>query len=139
MIEEAKKLIRQHEGFSRFPYRCTAGKLTIGYGRNLEDVGISKAEAEILLENDIRECCRKLFTFHWFYGLDQARKIALVDMCYNLGFEGFCKFKRMIDALSVRDYDRAADEMLDSKWAQQVGRRAQELAQIMRTGELCLD
>lgn len=128
------EMIKRHEGFRRFPYRCTAGKLTIGYGRNLEDVGISEDEAEMLLLNDVERCWEQLSQFDWFHDLNEARQWALVDMLYNLGFSRFMGFKKMLAALERRDYESAAAEMLDSKWARQVGNRAIELAEIMRSG-----
>jgi len=118
------------------PYRCTAGKLTIGVGRNLDDRGISEEEAFYLLDNDIADCVTDLQShLSWFNRLDDVRKAVLVDMCFNLGINRLIGFENMLMATKYGEWDKAADEMLDSRWADQVGSRATELATMMRTGE----
>jgi lysozyme len=125
----------KHEGLRLTPYRCTAGKLTIGVGRNLEDRGISEDEAAMLLDNDIMSVWKELSrVLPGFTSLDDTRQHVLMDMCFNLGTAGLLKFKAMLAAVEARDFDRAAAEMLDSAWARQVGKRAQTLAQMMKTG-----
>ena len=124
-----------HEGLKLKPYRCTAGKLTIGVGRNLDDKGISKEEALFLLANDIEDAIKDLSNFDWFEGLDPVRKKVVIDMRYNLGPTRFRQFKRMIAALAAGDYKAAAAEMVNSKWYYQVGTRARRLMEMMRTGE----
>ena len=130
-----REQIKRHEGFSSAPYQCTAGKITIGYGRNLEDVGISEEEAEELLKGDINKVYSQLINYQWFAELDKIRSGVIVNMTFNLGLRGMLKFIKMINALSLKDYELAAKEMLDSRWARQVGGRATELAEQMRTGE----
>ena len=128
--------LKEHEGFRSKPYLCTAGKLTIGYGRNLDDVGISKDEAEELLMNDIRAATQELVRAYPFVDeLDSVRFNCLVNMCFNLGISRLSKFKKMWAAIEAKQYRRASEEMLDSKWAKQVGVRAEELAYQMLTGE----
>lgn len=131
LIEQLKR----HEGLSLTPYKCTASKTTIGYGRNLDDKGISLEEAEMMLINDIREVeselSRKLMVF---ISLAKPRQDALVNMGFNLGVAGLLKFNNMIEALNHADYELAAKEMLNSKWAKQVGKRAGELARQMKDG-----
>lgn len=128
--------LKEDEGLRLFPYRCPAGKLTIGYGRNLEDKGISNSEADILLRNDIVEAELALQrTFPIIDGkLSMNRKRVVVNMIFNLGLSGFLQFNAMIRALANEDYQKAADEMLDSLWAKQVGNRALKLANLMRKG-----
>lgn len=136
-IQKLKLLLVKHESYRQFPYTDTTGHLTIGIGRNLTDRGISTKEAYQLLDEDILYFTSKLnINLPFFNELDESRKIVLIDMCFNLGVRGFMSFKRMLAALAERDYETAAKEMLDSKWAQQVGNRAIELSNIMRTGEL---
>lgn len=132
LIEQLKR----HEGLRLKPYHCTAGKLTIGYGRNLDDTGISEAEAELLLEADIAKV-QKLLQYHleWYVNMNAPRQAVFANMVFNLGIGGFFKFKRMRIAAMQGDYATAAVEMLDSLWARQVGQRADELAEQMRTGE----
>jgi len=135
MFKQLTKQIKRHEGFRRHPYRCTAGKLTIGFGRNLEDKGISEGEAETLLASDIADVHSDLAHRGWFIGHDAARQSVIINMGFNLGVQGLLNFRRMISAFAKGDYATAADEMLDSRWAGQVGNRATELAEQMRTGE----
>ena len=136
MLNKLRDMLKRHEGERPYPYRCTAGKLTIGYGRNLDDKGLSAKEMEYLLDSDIAEVLGGLnLSLPCWDELSDVRKEELADMCLNLGLAGFLKFKRMIRALEDRNYKRAAKEMLDSRWASQVGRRANELAFMMREGE----
>lgn len=130
----AIELIKEGEGLRLKPYQCTAGKTTIGYGRNLDDVGISESEAEVMLANDLAECEADLNRFGWFPNLDEQRQAVLLDMRFNLGPSRFRRFRKMIAAVETGDYERAADEMLDSLWARQVGRRAHRNAALMRNG-----
>ena len=133
--DKLKKELTRDEGMRLYPYRCTAGKLTIRVGRNLDDVGITESEASLLLHNDITravEATRKIV--HDFDSLDDTRKRVLVNMCFNLGPWGLRNIRKMLDAVKEPDYSRAADEMLNSKWAHQVGVRAIRLADMMRDG-----
>lgn len=132
----ATTLIRKHEGLRLKPYHCTAGKLTIGYGTNIEDRGITIAEADAMLAADVAECVRDLQTMRWWSSLNDARKAALIDMRYNLGGAGLRGFKKLLDALTKEDFARAATEARNSRWAAQVGNRAKTIAQIIQTGEL---
>lgn len=127
--------IKLHEGFRNKPYKDTESYLTIGFGRNLDAKGISKDEAEYLLENDIMEVVEDLKEHYWFTTLDKIRQKVIIDMAFNLGMNGLISFENMIQALVEKNYDEAADEMLDSLWAEQVGNRADRLAQMMRTGK----
>jgi lysozyme len=122
------------EGFKLRPYRCPAGKLTIGVGRNLEDTGISKAEALLMLENDIRSCADRLKGIPWFSGLNAVRQEVLINMAFNLGVAGLMGFPRMMAALERGQYVLASQEMLESKWASQVPQRAKRLAEEMASG-----
>jgi lysozyme len=128
--------LERHEGLRLKPYRDTVGKLTVGYGRNLEDVGISRDEADFMLDNDIDQVERQLDTVDEYRDLNDVRQTVIANMAFNLGFAGLMGFKNMWSAIDRRDWDRAADEMLNSKWARQVGVRAVELSEIMRTGEV---
>ena len=132
----AKQLLRD-EGFRQFPYKDTVGILTVGIGRNLEAVGISKDEAIYMLQNDIDQCEKHLdSTLPWWRYLSAARQSALVNMCFNLGISRLLKFKKFLSALNKQNYDEAAKEMLASKWAEQVGQRAVRLSKQIETGEL---
>lgn len=117
------------------PYKDSVGKLTIGVGRNLDDDGISQLEAEVLLQNDIAYASEELRTnLPWTERLDDARRGVLLNMAFNMGIHGLLGFKNMLAAVQVGKYTESANEMLDSKWATQVGARAHRLAQQMETG-----
>ena len=125
-----------HEGLELKPYQCTADKLTIGVGRNIEDRGITEDEARYLLKNDIKIVEDELLEKKPVVaGLDDVRQRVLVDMGFNLGIPTLLKFQNMWDAIEDEDYEEAAVQMLDSRWAKQVGRRAHRLSDAMRTGE----
>ena len=134
--EKLIDLIIYHEGLELKPYKCTAGHLTIGIGRNLDDRGITEDEARFLCQNDVdiveQELTRK---FPFIVGLDDVRIRVLLDMAFNLGVPRLSAFSNMWAALEEGDYKQAAVEMLDSRWARQVGRRATNLSQMMETGE----
>ena len=132
MIE---KMLILHEGEHLKPYLCPAGKLTIGVGRNLEDNGITQEESRFLLLNDIARCEREMEQFFFCGKIGEVREAVVMDMLFNLGLPRFRTFRKMIAALDRAKYDLAADEMLDSRWAQQVGQRAIRLADMMRTGQ----
>lgn len=126
-------LIKRHEGLRLKPYRDSVGKLTIGYGRNLEDVGITEEEADILRDHDIARVVKGLDeALPWWRGLDATKQNALMDMAFNLGIRGLLGFTKMLAALRRGDWDAAADEALDSKWARQVGQRAHDDAALLR-------
>jgi len=127
-------MLQRHEGLRLKPYKCTAGKVSIGYGRNLDDMGISEVEAMVLLRHDIERCYDELNVFSWFADLDQVRQEALIDMLFNLGLPTFLEFKKTLKFVAEGKYSQAAEEMLRSKWADQVGDRAKELAYMMDTG-----
>lgn len=131
-----KALLVKHEGLRLRPYKDTVGKVTIGVGRNLDDVGISEDEARFLLDNDINRLYAAIpGVVPCFGSLDEARQHVFLDMAFNLGLGGLAKFQKVIAAASARDFETAAREMLNSAWAAQVGDRAQELAKMMRGAE----
>ena len=122
-----------HEGIRLKVYRCPAGKLTIGIGRNLEEIGISHAEARHLLNNDILRCRVELSkALPFWHALSNMRQRVLIDMTFNLGLAGLLEFKKMMLAIKKGRYDEAAEEMLTSTWAHQVTTRARWLAAAMR-------
>lgn len=127
--------LQRHEGLRLKAYRDSLGKLTIGYGRNLDDRGITDEEAGFMLDNDIDLVVAELERMPLYLGLDPVRQVVLANMAFNMGMPTLLEFRRMLGALGERDWDRAADEMMDSKWARQVGSRADELSRMMRRGE----
>lgn len=132
--EIAKALIKKHEGLRLDPYKCTAGRLTIGYGRNLEDRGITLEEAEMFLNNDMDQIREELHnSISGYEEMPVMVKAVLYDMAYNLGISGLLKFKRFLAALGSQDYQKAAKEMMISTWARQVPKRAAELRDIIKS------
>lgn len=136
MIDLLKKTLIRDEGERLKLYKCTAGKLTIGIGRNIEDRGISKDESDLMFNNDIKGVIDGLrSSFLFFDELSPIRQLVLANMAFNLGKTRLLKFKKFIAALAVRDYTLAASEMMDSDWSKQVGERAKRLERMMLTGE----
>lgn len=129
-----RELVRD-EDLRQKPYRCSAGKLTIGIGRNLDDVGITLDEAYFLARNDVARVVAEL-TLHlpWWKDLDEVRQRVLVNMGFNLGVQGLLGFKNTLELVHAGRYLEAAQAMLASKWAKQVGPRAERLAVMMRDG-----
>lgn len=135
MLERAKQLLRKHEGFRRFVYFDSVGIPTVGIGRNLKDRGITEAEAFFLLENDVQVVVEELrIALPFFDALDETRQVVLVDMAVNMGVPKLLGFSKALTAMREARWTAAAAEMLDSQWSRQVGNRAIELAEMMRTG-----
>lgn len=127
--------VRRHEGLRLHPYRDSVGKLTIGVGRNLDDRGITEAEALAMLRTDLLEVEARLdAALPWWRGLDEARREVLVEMGFNLGVDGLLAFHDTLATVRQGRYAEAATHMLASRWAGQVGARAAELAALMRSG-----
>ena len=132
-LETLTKWLELDEGCKLQPYHCTAGKLTIGIGRNLEDTGITQAEAHFMLEGDIARIMRELDQhFPEWRELSEVRQMVILNMCFNIGTFGFLNFKRTIAYVREQRFDDAAEEMLRSQWAEQVGDRAKRLSAAMR-------
>lgn len=127
------------EGIKLKPYICSGGKLTIGVGRNLTDKGINKETALLLLKQDITEAEHYLsliFGEAWIEKAGAVRCAGVVNMIFNLGIHTFQTFEKMINCLHAFDFQGAAAEALDSKWAKQVGARAQRVALAIAEGEI---
>lgn len=136
MTEGLRDRIARHEGFRGRPYKDSLGFITIGFGRCLDTKGISQDEGLYLLDNDIGDATREVLgALPWVEQMDEVRRGVLVEMCFQLGLDGLMQFKHMLAAAQQQIWDRAADEMLSSTWAQQTPERAQELAGIMRNGQ----
>jgi len=149
LIEQLKR----HEGFESDYYDCTADKKTIGYGRNVDDnpftpeelemLGredfdvepMTEDEAEELLVNDVNAVISQIKPMLPWKELSPSRQAVCANMAFNLGVAGFLKFKKMIAALHDAYYTKAAVEMLDSRWADQVYQRSADLSWQMKDGE----
>ena len=127
--------IKEHEGLVLKPYKCPVGKLTIGYGHNLEDNGLSQSVCEYILIEDIEESKRNLyaiFTRDFFDTLKDQQKIALIDMMFNLGLSKFLTFKKFILAVKNKDFIKASAEIINSKAYQQNKRRYKKLSEQIK-------
>lgn len=135
-MNELVQQLKRHEGLRLKPYLCTANKTSIGVGRNLDDIGISEKEAEMLLLNDIEEAKRQLEAhFPWTIDLDEVRLAALINFTFNVGIGTVSKFVNAMALLKDGNFDMASEEFLQSRWANQVGQRAIDVTEQIRTGE----
>ena len=137
-MSELTEMLRKHEGVRDKVYLCSAGYETIGVGRNISEdgLGLSDDEIDYLLSNDIKRVREELTEeYYWFAGLDEARQDAMIDISFNLGQTSLRGFVKSLEAMAREDFDTAADEFMDSKWSEQVGDRAVEVTEIIRTGE----
>ena len=134
----AKAQLRTDEGVRESAYTDSLGYLTIGVGRLIDArVGgkLSQDEIDYLLEHDLdrAEATAKAL-FPTFQALSDARKAVLLNMAHNLGQTRLAAFQRFREAVGAEDWGRAHDEMLDSRWADQVGERARRLARQLKEG-----
>lgn len=128
-------MIKRHEGYRSKPYLCSAGKLTIGWGHNLDDNGISKTVAELMLDEDIQSAYYDIMDiFPNFYLYSQKRQNALIDMMFNLGKPSFRGFGKMIAAIKKEDWKEVAVQAKDSDWYRKGKRRATKIEQMLRDG-----
>lgn len=138
-----------HEGCRLMPYYDHLGKLTIGIGRCIDtnpfntaelkalgdwQHGITRNAALMLLRNDVQKCLEKLKKLDFFAELDDERQYALLDMCFQLGFDGLLEFKKMLEAIRRGRFDDAAAECLRSRYAKQTPKRAMRIARVIREG-----
>ena len=150
MIKEPEKRLEFHEGLALEPYYCSAHKLTIGVGHNTESreftpeelkaigdwkKGITKNMAYMILRNDITLCLNDLKKLGFWHYLDDERQYALLDMCFQLGFQGLSKFKKMLEAIRVKDYPEAARQCFDSAYGQQTPVRAKRIAVLLKSAK----
>lgn len=146
-MEKIIQRIKEYEGYSDKPYQCTAKKWTIGFGYNYEDrgfsvsditeilsEGFSKEMADRLIVKDFQRCTKEAETFPFFKTLNEARQAVVIDMIYQLGIKGFKEFKKMLDNLARGDFKGASQEMVNSKWYTQSGRRGRTNVKQMETG-----
>lgn len=133
MTETPAEMLARQEGFEGKPYKCTSGKLTIGYGFNLDDWPLTEAECLPILESRMRQVRVSLANrLAYFYALPDEAQAVLVNMAYQTGVSGLLGFKRFLAALQAKKYEDAYHEMLQSKWGRQTPSRAKELAGIIR-------
>ena len=138
------EMLRRHEGVESHAYMCSQNFWTIGVGRNVapgdngaaRGLGLADDEIDYLLSNDIKRVEKELSDeYEWFSGLDDVRRDCMVDISFNLGQTRLRGFKKALSAMAESDWEEASEQFLDSRWADQVGNRSTELAEMIRTGE----
>ena len=139
MSERLIKMLKRHEGVKSHAYKCSAGKVTVGVGRNIDEnggIGLTDSEIDMLLANDIKRVEQELTDrFSWYRNLDSVRREAMIDIAFNLGITKLLGFKKALAAMEGGDYYWASTEFNASRWAEQVGYRAEELCDMSETGE----
>ena len=135
-----KQQLIRHEGLRLRPYVCPVGKWTVGVGRNLESIGITKTEALFMLQNDINRATEEVLDILRAHSIQvetlcPARLDALTNLCFNIGKTRLLEFKKMLAAIKAGDWTLAAAELLDSNYATQVGHRALDLARQLDEGD----
>lgn len=136
-IVEAMQMTKDFEGYSPQLYKCPAGYLTIGWGRNIEQRGISKDEAELMFLNDYKNAQKDLLIIFQEKGIDPTKVhndviMALTDMSFNLGYNRLSKFNKLFSELKKGSYEGVIREMKDSAWYKQVGKRSEKLVEIIK-------
>lgn len=134
---EIKEMLIKDEGWRNKPYRCPAGKLTIGVGHNLDANGLSDDVIENILDEDIDAAEKFAIEVFGsaFHGFEVGRQMAIVGMIFQLGTGGFRKFHRTIKAMKEGRWGDAADYGMQSLWAKQTPARARRVTEMLRTGE----
>lgn len=133
-LAKLKSQLEKHEGIRFFPYQDTLGNLTVGVGHNLTAKGINQRVVDVMLEEDIIDAISFMEArLPWAMTLDEVRQRAVADLVFNMG-PRFLTFTTTINHLKTGQWDKAADALLLSKYAIQVGRRAKDIATMIRTG-----
>ena len=126
--------IKHHEGFVEHVYDDSLGIPTIGYGFAIKDLVLEEDLCDEILLRKLRILGKSVIgKFPFFDSLPSDCKTVLMEMCYQLGVTGVSKFKKALKAMEDGDWEKAADEMLDSKWAKQTPNRAKEMSDIIRS------
>ena len=129
-----RETITRHEGSRLQMYQDSLGIWTIGVGHNIQEKGISPQVMELMLDEDLEEAISELKrSVSFFSKMPQQVQEALVNLSFNLGIPRLMQFKKTLALLREGDFESAADELLDSRYAEQVGRRALEIADMIRT------
>jgi len=133
-MKDLLESIKHHEGFVEHVYDDSLGIPTIGYGFAIKDLVLEEDLCDEILLRKLRILGRSVMgKFPFFDSLPSDCKSVLMEMCYQLGVTGVSKFKKALKAMESGDWEKAADEMLDSKWAKQTPGRAKEMSDIIRS------
>ena len=132
-MNDLLKRIKEHEGFRDKVYKCTEGFDTIGYGFAIKDLVLDKDIAEEILLRKVESLISRVRKkFNWLDTVPPAVQGVLVEMSYQMGLSGVSKFKKALHAMQMFQWNVAADELLDSRGANQTPNRAKELSDIIR-------
>ena len=132
----ALQFTEENEGYRQFIYQCTADKNTIGIGFNVDDVGLSLEESRVILRMRMTKIKEQLMdSYDWFYDIGECRQSALCDMAYQMGINGLKGFKKSLAYMTEHDYNAAASEFMNSRWARQTPQRAAKVTAMISTGE----
>lgn len=136
-----QKMITEHEGERLLPYEDSKGNITIGVGHNLTEHGIPQEMSQYLLQRDLAFAIQDIKKkFKWVEEINEVRQAALVSLVFNMGLPTFLKFKKTIAFLKDKRFKEAGDEILyngvknKTPYYEQVGKRAEVLAEMIRTG-----
>ena len=133
-MKDLLEKIKHHEGFVEHVYDDSLGIPTIGYGFAIKDLVLEEDLCDEILLRKLRILGKSVMgKFPFFDSLPSDCKTVLMEMCYQLGVTGVSKFKKALKAMEDGDWEKAADEMLDSKWAKQTPNRAKEMSNIIRS------
>lgn len=132
---DGKDLTKHFEGFKNQVYKDTLGNLTVGYGTHLYEGKKIPQEAVVAMFEFDYTISEKEYNNLYLSDLDAVRKAVIIDLIYNMGVYRVTKFRKMLDAISSRNYERAANELLNSEYAEQTKTRAQVNADMLRTGK----
>ena len=126
--------LKVHEGYKSKVYKCTAGVDTIGIGFAIKDLELSEDVCDLILTEKL-EVLEERFEkkFNWFKTSPVEVRGVMLNMAYQLGFAGFCKFKKTIGYFEDAEWELESTEMLDSRWAKQTPNRAKELSEIIKS------
>ena len=137
-IEFARKILVRHEGIRSEPYVCPAGRLSIGIGRNLEDVGLADDEIQYLFLNDLKTAnrtARHLFGKE-FDHLDPVRRAAIYDLSFNMGQTRLAQFTNFRGSVDVHDWMEAGKHLCDSNYARQLPKRSKRIRHMIEKGTM---
>ena len=133
-MNDLLKRIKHHEGFRSKVYKCTEGYDTIGYGFAIKDLVMSEGMAEEILIEKLTDLMSKVRKrFDWLDSVPREVQGVIIEMSYQMGVSGVSKFKKALHAMQMFQWEKAADELLDSRWAKQTPNRAKELSDIVRS------
>lgn len=138
MADQLIQMLRRHEGVRNFVYRDSENLETIGVGRCIAEgsLGLSDDEVDYLLANDLKRCVEELKrTFKFYEKLDPVRQDVMISLCFNLGLTRLLKFEKALAGMENSDWETASTEFMRSRWSTQVGQRAVELTDMLRTGK----